>query len=111
MLLAKVLSRVLGEGHLTIIDSTGTAHVVAGSKPGPSVVVRVHDRWTGLRLLIRPRLAVGEAYMDGTLTVEDGGDVYDLLDLLGRNMAALEASPLLRWSYRLQRWLRVLDQY
>ena len=35
----------------------------------------------------------GEAYMDGKLTVEDG-DIYDLLDLLGRNMAALEATPI-----------------
>ena len=48
-----------------------------------------------------PRLAFGEAYMDGKLTVEDGGDIYDLLDLLGRNMAALEATPFVRWSYRL----------
>ena len=51
----------------------------------------------------RPRLAFGEAYMDGKLTVEDGSDIYDLLDLLGRNMAALEATPFVRWSYRWQR--------
>ena len=51
------------------------------------------------RLALRPRLALGEAYMDGKLTVEDG-DIYDLLDLLGRNMAALEATPMVRWSVR-----------
>ena len=45
-----------------------------------------------MRLVLRPRLAFGEAYMDGKLTVEDG-DIYDLLDLLGRNMAALDATP------------------
>ena len=44
MLLAKVLSRVLGEGQLTIIDSAGTAHRVTGGKPGPSATMRVHDR-------------------------------------------------------------------
>ncbi len=46
--------------------------------------------WTGIRLAFRPRLALGEAYMDGRLTVERG-DLYDLLDLLGRNIAAVEA--------------------
>ncbi len=48
--------------------------------------------------------------MDGTVTVE-GGQLYDLLDLVGRNMAALDATPMVKWSYALQRWLRVLQQY
>jgi cyclopropane-fatty-acyl-phospholipid synthase len=111
MLLAKVLSRVLGQGQLTIIDPAGTAHRVTGGKPGPSVTMRVHDRWTGLRLLLRPRLAFGEAYMDGKLTVEEGGDIYGLLDLLGRNMAALEATPFVAWSYGWQRLIRTFEQY
>src|SRR3990167_4618360 len=72
--------------------------------------MRVHDWWTGIRLALRPRLALGEAYMDGRLTVE-GGDLYDLLDLLGRNMAAVDSTAVMRWSYTLQRWLRVLEQY
>jgi cyclopropane-fatty-acyl-phospholipid synthase len=110
MLLARVLARVLGEGQLTIIDAAGKCHRVDGARPGPALTIRVHTWWTGIRLALRPRLALGEAYMDGLLTVE-GGDIYDLLDLLGRNMAALEATPMVKWSYTLQRWLRVLEQY
>ena len=114
MLLARVLARLLGEGQLTIIDEAGTAHRVTGPRPGPTVTVRVHDRWTAVRLALQPRLAVGEAYMDGRLTVEeapDGGGAYALLDLLGRNMAALEATPMVQWSYTLQKWLRAVEQY
>lgn len=110
MLLAQVLARVIDEGRLTIIDEAGRSYQLAGTKPGPSVSLRVHDRWTGVRIALRPRLALGEAYMDGRLTVEEG-DVYDLLDLLGRNIAAVEATPAVRWSYTLQRWLRALEQY
>src|SRR4029079_16796608 len=73
--------------------------------------MRVHDRWTALRLVMRPRLAFGEAYMDGTLTIEDGGDIYDLLDLLGRNIVALEATPFVKWSYTWQKLLRTFEQY
>ncbi len=110
MLLAQVLARVVGAGQLTIIDETGRSHRLRGAAPGPAVTMRIHDRWTGIRIALRPRLALGEAYMDGRLTVEEGG-LYDLLDLLGRNIAAVEAAPLMRWSYALQRWLRLLEQY
>src|ERR1044072_5322970 len=48
--------------------------------------------------------------MDGKLTVENG-DIYGLLDLIGRNMAALEETPMVKWSYAMQRWLRFLEQY
>ena len=105
MLLARVLSRVIGQGQLTIIDPAGRPHRIGGTKPGPAVTMRVHDRRTECRLLLRPRLAFGESYMDGTLTVEDGGDLYALLDLLGRNMAALERTPFVKWSHRWQRHL------
>src|SRR5436190_13135578 len=111
MLLAKALSRVFGEGQLTIIDAAGRRHRVSGARPGPSVTVRVHDRWTAVRLLTRPRLAFGEAYMDGTLTVEDGGTLYDLLDLLGRNMRAIESTPFVSWSYGWQKVVRIFQQY
>jgi len=111
MLLAQVLARVLGEGQLTIIDHAGKPYRVEGRRAGPAVTIRLHDRWTGIRLALRPRLALGEAYMDGTLTIENGGTIYDLLDLLGRSMPALDMTPMVRWSYALQRWLRVIEQY
>ena len=106
MLLARVLARVVEEGQVTIIDEAGRPHRLGGRRPGPVLTLRLHDRWTGTRLALRPRLALGEAYMDGQLTVEGGGDIYDLLDLVGRNIAALEATPMVRWSYGLQRWIR-----
>src|SRR5260370_17135902 len=111
MLLAQVLAHLLGEGRLTIIDEVGTPHRIEGARPGPAVPLRVHPWWPGVRLPLRPRLALGEAYMDGTLTVENGGDIYDLLDLLGRNISVLEATPMVRLSYTVQRWLRWLEQY
>jgi cyclopropane-fatty-acyl-phospholipid synthase len=83
MLLVRLLPRVIRIGRLEIIDATGRHHVVAGA-PGPRVAVRLHDRTLHRKLLINPRLYVGEAYMDGRLTIEKGS-LYDLLDLLARN--------------------------
>ena len=110
MLLAQVLARVVNEGELTIVDEIGRSHQIKGAKAGPAVTMRVHDWWTGIRLALRPRLALGEAYMDGRLTVEQGS-LYDLLDLLGRNINAVDSTALMRWSYAFQRSLRLLEQY
>jgi cyclopropane-fatty-acyl-phospholipid synthase len=110
MLLAKVLSRVIREGQLIIIDAAGGRHVVQGPSEGPAVTMRVHDRRTEWRLVLRPRLALGEGYMDGKVTVEDG-DVHALLDLLGRNMAAVDSTAMMRWSYSLQRAVRAIQHY
>src|SRR4030088_3800865 len=101
MLLAQVLARLLGEGQLTIIDEVGTPHRIEGPRPGPALTLRIHTWWTGVRVALRPRLALGEAYMDGTLTVEDGGDIYDLLHLLRKNIAVLGETPVVRLSYTL----------
>src|SRR3977135_4398624 len=111
MLLAQVLARLLGEGQLTIIDEVGPPHRIEGPRPAPAVTLRIHTWWTGVRVALRPRLALGEAYMDGTLTVENGGDIYAPLRLLGRNMVLLEETPVWRLSYPLQRGLRWLEQY
>src|SRR5579864_5495715 len=66
MLLAHLLARFIGIGRLSVIDPAGKRHVFEGS-PGPSATIRLHDRSLQWKLLMKPRLFVGEAYMDGTL--------------------------------------------
>lgn len=85
MLLARLFGPLIRRGRLTVTDASGRTHHF-GTDTAPTVTIRLHDRSLHWRLALRPRLAIGEAYVDGTLTVEDG-DVYDFLDLLGRNLA------------------------
>ena len=89
MLGSYMLQRLIEEGRLTVVDAAGRAHVFEG-KAGPTITVRLHDKALHYRLLTNPRLAVGEAYMDGTLTLEDGASLYDLVDLLARNLNRFE---------------------
>jgi cyclopropane-fatty-acyl-phospholipid synthase len=111
MLLAKVLAGVIGQGQLTIIDAAGRSHLIQGARPGAAVTMKVHTWWTGLRLALRPRHAFGEAYMDGKLTVENGADIYDLMDLIGREIEALDNSVFARLSFKWQRLIRAFEQY
>jgi cyclopropane-fatty-acyl-phospholipid synthase len=109
MLASQLFRRIISIGTLTVIDAGGTTHVF-GDGGAPKVTIRLHDRALHHRLLTNAKLFLGEAYMDGTLTVEDG-TVYDLLDLAGLNMAAFEQHPLQAAQSRIARGLRYLHTY
>lgn len=85
MLLEWMLRRLIRRGELTIVFADGRREVFAGSD-GPKVAIRFHDARVGRRIGFNPCLGVAECYMDGSLTVEDGGDIYDLLELSTFNM-------------------------
>jgi cyclopropane-fatty-acyl-phospholipid synthase len=109
MLFASVLDRLIYIGRLCVIDAAGVRHLFEGS-PGPSATIRLHDRALHWKLLVRPRLLIGEAYVDGTLTVEEG-TLYDFIDLLVANDVALPHAPLLRLSNAAGRLVRRFHQY
>ena len=80
MLLAVLLKSMIKTGTLTLVDAGGRTHRF-GDMGEPRVTVRLHDRALHTRLFLNPMLAVGEAYMDETLTIEDDADIYDFLAL------------------------------
>jgi len=109
MLFARVLQQTIKIGRLKLIDAAGKTHVFQGA-PGPSRTIRLHDRSLHWRLLLNPKLAFGEAWMDGRLTCEDG-TIYDVLDLIGRNVAHLERHPSQVWREKLGRFARMVYSY
>jgi cyclopropane-fatty-acyl-phospholipid synthase len=104
------LRALVASGDLHITDANGGVHVF-GDGAAPRVAVRLSSRLVEWQLALDPTLALGEAYMDGRLTMEEGG-IYDLIGLLDRNAwvkplpAWLRAAP--RWRY-LTRILRQLN--
>jgi cyclopropane-fatty-acyl-phospholipid synthase len=109
MLLASVLAHVIRIGRLGVIDADGTRHLFEGS-PGPSACVRLHDPALHWKLLLKPRLFVPEAYMAGTLTIEEGS-LYDFIDILVSNDAAVPTALPLRLGQAAGRLVRRLHQY
>jgi len=109
MLLASVLAQAIRIGRLDIIDAAGRRHVFEGA-PGPSACIRLRDKSLHWKLLLRPRLFVPEAYMDGALTIEEGS-LYDFIDLLVSNDAAQWDSPVMRLNQAAGRLVRWVHQY
>jgi cyclopropane-fatty-acyl-phospholipid synthase len=90
-LLAHLLNRFISNGELRLIAADGSVHSFGGL--GPTITVRLHDRRLYIKLFLNPELHTGQAYMNGTLTFEDGSDVGDFMELFAANRGGLAAHP------------------
>jgi cyclopropane-fatty-acyl-phospholipid synthase len=94
-MLQKTLRRLIKFGRLTVIRPDG-AEVqfgeVKAAAPRPNVAVRLKGTLTPWKLALHPDLYFGELYMDGALVLERG-TLWDLLELLGRNLAEQKRLP------------------
>lgn len=105
-LLSSLLRSFIKRGRMRVIDVAGTVHEFGSGDDGPTVTIRLHDKKLYRSLFLNPELAAGEAYMDGTLTMEEGSTCYDFMFLFSINRAPLGANPvqgLLRKGWKLFR--------
>ncbi len=79
------LKKLIKQGTLNIIDVEGKKHIYCGTDE-PSVTIRMHDKSLLWKLFLKPDMKAGEAYMDGSLTIEPPHNVYDFLYLITKNM-------------------------
>lgn len=101
---ARLLRAGIRSGRIAVIDHQGQRRDFGSG--APSVTIRLHDRRLSWELGLNPWLKVGEAYMDGRLTIEEG-TLYDLIDIAMLNTDGLLgatsqkvigfANYLLRW--------------
>ena len=109
MLLGYLLRHLVRRGTLVVIDHRGAVHRFSG-EPGPTMTMRLHDPTLERRLFFRPRLALGEGFMDGTLTIEDAS-IYDFLHFMVWNINAAPKGPLTLLYGGFGKGLRALRQY
>ncbi len=78
-----MLESLFRQGRLTVHFPDGREHHY-GEGAGPAVTIRLNDPALIRRLLINPDIALGEAYMDRALII-DNDDLHGLMELLIRN--------------------------
>ncbi len=102
----RLLKRVIRKGTLHVIDASGKKHSYGG-EPGPEVTIQITDAGLYRKLFTNPELHMGEAYMDGTLLVREGG-IRGFLTLSALNRQSVRNHPLqklLRGTMKkLKRW-------
>ena len=82
-----VLRQFIQSGQLTITTPGGVRTRLGSDVSGPEAEITIRDKATLRRLVTRPDLEFGEAYMDGRLTVGAGG-IEALMDLMMTNSDA-----------------------
>lgn len=103
------LRRLIREGNLAVTIG-GSPEMRFGNGRGPKVTVRIKDWPTARRLILNPELALGETYMDGSLSIE-GDDIQGFLEIVVRNPAQVgDLSAPARLLSALRQSRRRLDQ-
>ncbi len=83
-LIGMFVGKLLTKGRLHVISPDGS-RASYGPGGGQEVTVRLHDKSVAFDIARDPKLAFGEAFMDGRLTIEQG-DISQVLDMaLGNN--------------------------
>ena len=80
-LIGKFIDQILPVGSITLIGPDGKRETY-GPGGGRHVTVKLHDRRAAVDIFRNPRLKLGELYMDGRLSIEEGGSILDLLELI-----------------------------
>ncbi|MGZ8409006.1 MAG: SAM-dependent methyltransferase, partial [Hyphomicrobium sp.] len=96
MVLRAFFKRVIQFGNVTVKTIGGSFQV--GDGTGNPICIRLHDRRAAVQLMMDPSSALGDLYMDGRLTVEQGS-IYDLLALAWLNLGKAEPpGPAKAWA-------------
>jgi cyclopropane-fatty-acyl-phospholipid synthase len=106
MLFPAILKTVIRTGSLRLFDGAGRVHVYGDGSP-PHCTVRLRARYLDYTLALNPELSIGEAYMNGLLTIEEG-TLYDALEIAGKNFRNFEEMP---WFSLLSSVMRRVKQY
>ena len=108
-LLGRMLESFVRRGTLTLVGPDGSARQYGDGK-APHVRLAIADKGTARRVFLNPGLALGEAYMDGLIRVEQG-DIYDFLDLCFANLGWDMPGSFRRMARGLSRLGRRVAQY
>ena len=101
-ILDSMLRHLLSDGNLRLTFPDGSVRHY-GNGGHPFVAAELRDRNLPRKIILSPEIAVGEAYMNGMMTIEDD-DLYNFLSLVIKN-ASKQGHPWFRKPLILLRYL------
>ena len=107
--LSLLLSTIIREGDLSVVDPDGKLHRFGDGRGAP-VRIEIADRRFEWHLLLDPEMAAGEGYMSGRLRVTQG-TVYDFIALTMKNVASRPFPAYAQVLAIARNWIRPLAQF
>ena len=109
LILRTILKSLIRSGTLIIIDADGRSHKFSGLE-GPTVTVKFHNNMIPWRMVYSPSIAIGEGYMEGELTVENG-TIYEFLSILAKNIETQGQHPVHSLIEKLSKSFKRIHQF
>ena len=91
MQLARFLTKLFKEGGLVLIDANSKKHVIGNPKKENPLTLKLLDKSLHYKLLFYPDLYFGEAYSNGSLTIENG-TLTEFLNMALQNIGRKETN-------------------
>ncbi|MGB8366070.1 MAG: class I SAM-dependent methyltransferase [Rhizomicrobium sp.] len=107
-MLGQLIGGIIRQGTVVVVGPRGASQTYGAGLP--KVTVRLHDGAAFAELGLHPDLKLGELYMDGRLTVEEG-DIAELMDLLMSNLAGIRPPAILRFMRGVRRVMKRWTQF
>lgn len=108
--LPHLLKKAIKTGELILVAPDGQRASFGTPDGTAPVTIKIHDKSLDWKIAFNPELKTAEAYMDGTLTIEDG-EPYDLLTLFYRNRRHFDRSANMIFWDGVARSLRRFHQH
>jgi cyclopropane-fatty-acyl-phospholipid synthase len=105
---ASLLEATIRTGRISIIDHKGSRRDIGSG--GPQITLRLNDSKVDWEMGLNPWLKVGEAYMDGRLTIEEG-TLYDLINIGTMNANGIMGAKMQRVVNVMNKMLRWWHQH
>ena len=91
MILAKFLNNLFKKGGFELIDANSKKHVIGNPKEKKPLIIKLFDKSLHYKLLFYPDFYFGEAYTEGTLTIENG-TLTEFLNMALQNIGRKETN-------------------
>ena len=89
MLLAKLLSKIFKQEGVILIDCSGQKYICGEPRKEKPITIKLLKKDLNWKLIINPDLAFPEAYMDGSLIIENSS-FSEFLNLAFKNIGRKE---------------------
>jgi len=91
MILAKFLNNLFKKEGFELIDANSKKHVIGNPKEKKPLIIKLFDKSLHYKLLFYPDFYFGEAYTEGTLTIENG-TLTEFLNMALQNIGRKETN-------------------
>jgi cyclopropane-fatty-acyl-phospholipid synthase len=91
-----ILNRIHRRGTIAIAWPNGARDVFGAGEP--KAAIRLHGAMTPLAIAVNPVLGLGETFMDGRLTLDEGTEIADLLKVACTNLEWSPDNPNFTWA-------------